>query len=454
MKPAYLEFGGERLELRVPDNADILCLPPTSLLADPDAAVRQALEHPVGARPLAAIVAEKRAAMRNPAAVIVVSDNTRPVPYKGAGSILEPLINILRRAGVENITVLVATGTHRVLERGELEKFLPPAAFVAPIRTVCHDCLDRECLRMIGTTARGTRAVVNAGYLDADIKILTGLVEPHFMAGYSGGRKSICPGLVGQETTYGFHGPALMADPGSDSLVLAGNPCHEESLAVARMAGCDFIVNVTIDHDRRLTGVFAGDMEEAHLAATRKACQTNRIAIEHEYDLVISHAGFVGINHYQAAKAGCEAIKAVKPGGRLIMLANHTDRDPVGSGNYKQALRLLKTSGHDEFTATLFSDSWQFIPEQWEAQMWARVLRKLEDEQNLVYCCPQLSPKIFGDLHLPGVCGPAADAGGSDRDRAEGMVQGAIDAVLAADPCATCAVLTSGPYGVPGLRHV
>jgi hypothetical protein len=273
--------------------------------------------------------------------------------------------------------------------------------------------------------------------LDAGIRILTGLVEPHFMAGFSGGRKSICPGIVGQETTYIFHGPDLMADPRSDSLVLEGNPCHEESLAVARLAPPDFCINVTINDAKALTGVFAGDMEVAHQAAAERSRLDNAIPISAEYDMVVTHAGFVGINHYQAAKAACEGVKAVKPGGTLVLLADHADLDPVGSANYRRVLPLLRELGPEGLVRRLRSPDWTFVPEQWEVQMWGRALAKLGSHANLLYCAPQLTGPVFAARGLPGMDG--------------GSAQEALDTVLARNPGATVAVLKEGPYGVPVL---
>lgn len=434
-KQVTLEFGERNIALAVPLAADVLSLPREPALADPRLAILDSLRNPIGAPSLADLIERKGGGT----AVIVVSDNTRPVPYKGPQGILEPLVDILREKGVGEITLLVATGTHRVLAEHELRRLLPDSVFAAGISVVCHDCLDGDRLRPVGTTPRGTKAQLNTHYLDANIRILTGLVEPHFMAGFSGGRKSICPGIVGQETTYVFHGPELMGHALSDSFVLAGNPCHEESLAIARLAPPDFIVNVTLNEDRDITGVFAGDMELAHEQAAARSRRGNSIPIAAEYDLVVTHAGFVGINHYQAAKAACEGVKAVRPGGTLLLLANHTDIDPVGGPNYRRVLPLLKELGPEALTRRLRSPAWTFVPEQWEVQMWGRALTKLGSPANLLYCSPQLTGLAFQERGLPGTDG--------------GEPQHALDAYLASHPRATVAVLKDGPYGVPELRR-
>ncbi|MBF0243903.1 MAG: nickel-dependent lactate racemase, partial [Planctomycetes bacterium] len=381
-----IEFGPKGLVLALPEGAEVLSLPKEVGLADPAAAILRSLREPIGTPPFSALIAAKA---RN-RAVIVVSDNTRPVPYKGAGGILEPLIAELRAAQVLQITILVATGTHRQLDAEELRVLLPESVFSPGITVVCHDCEDTSALCRVGTTRRGTEASLNRHYLDADIRILTGLVEPHFMAGFSGGRKSICPGIVGQGTTHVLHGPELMAHPRSESFILNGNPCHEEALEIARMAPPDFIVNVTINEAKEVTGVFAGEMVQAHEVAAQRSLRSNTVTIPREYDLVITHAGFVGINHYQAGKAACEASKAVRPGGSLLLLANHTDKDPVGSPNYRSVLAELDACGQEPFTAKLFDSNRPFVPEQWQVQMWVRALRKLQRPENLLYYSPQL----------------------------------------------------------------
>ncbi|MBI2441715.1 MAG: DUF2088 domain-containing protein [Lentisphaerae bacterium] len=452
-KTIQLEFGSATLALGVPARTEQLRLPEGRPLLNPTAAIQDALARPIGAPPLVELARAKVRAKPDAQAVIVISDNTRPVPYLGSQGILEPLIRVLRCQQVRRIALLVATGTHRPLAREELQRLLPSGVFDGSIELVNHCCTDTAGLRLVGRTPRGTQAWVNARYLDADLKILTGLVEPHFMAGLSGGPKTICPGLVGEAATYIFHGASLMANERSDSLVLEGNPCHEEALAVARLSGADFILNVTLDRQKRLSGVFAGDMEQAFTAAARQVLATHAIHIEQPYDLVVTHAGFAGINHYQAAKAAVEGSKAVRAGGRLVLAAHHTDRDPVGGANYQRVLPLLVADGLDGFQRRLFAPDWAFVPEQWEVQMWARAFRRLGGLDRLTYCAPELTGAVFRQRQLPGLDGGAGITGLNGRALAERMVQLAVDRHLAAHPDATVAVLLDGPYGVPTVAR-
>ncbi len=447
-----LEFGSQFLHLRLPPQTALLALPRDPALSDPAGTIRQALAHPLGAPPLAELARRQKAAHPAPRAAIVVSDNTRPVPYKGPSGILLPVIETLRGAGIHRIDVLVANGTHRPLAEPELRLLLPGEIFDGQTGVYNHSCTDDAYLRDIGNTPRGARMLVNTRYLDADIKILTGLVEPHFMAGASGGAKSICPGIAGEQVTRVFHGPELMDDERSASLNFSGNPCYDEALAAAKLAGVDFIVNVTLNGAKELTGVFAGGMLSAHQAAVARLMQTGAIRIPRNFDLVITHGGFAGINHYQAAKAAAEAVKAARPGGTVILAANHTDVDPVGGPNYRRVLPMLKQYGPAEFVRRLRDPAWQFIPEQWEAQMWCRVFRKLGSLDNLIYCAPRLTGAVFRQRGIPGRDGGAGmPAGLEERALAEAMVQRAADAFFASRPAASAAVLLDGPYGVPVL---
>jgi len=454
-KNVKLLFGTGRLKINVPPQADILKLAHCAALSNPKKAIENILRNPISSLPLAEIARKKVQANKNTKAVIVVSDNTRPVPYQGKSGILEPVIKTLQEQNIKDLAILVANGTHRPLAEAELKKFLPAHIFKSGIPVINHLCREKRELRLIGRTPRGSEIWINRHYLDADLKILTGLVEPHFMAGFSGGRKSICPGLIGEESTYIFHGPQFMSDARSTSLNLKHNPCHEEALAMARAAGADFIVNVTLDGANRLTGVFAGDMEKAHLAAIAKVKKDNAILIRQEYDLVITHAGFVGINHYQAAKCAVEAAKAVKKGGTIVLLANNTDKDPVGSPNYKKALPLLRLLNPKGFTARIHSAEWTFIPDQWEVQMWARVFQKLASQGKLIYCSPQLTGPAFDTNGLPGT-----DGGSGVKisgvlpmaKMARAMAQKAVDEFCSENPDGRIAVLLDGPYGVPLLK--
>jgi len=450
-----MDLGGRQVRFRLPEDADVLTMAPSQPCDNPGEAVRAALARPVGSPPLADIAERARAADQSALACVVISDNTRPVPYRGESGILWPVLETLFARGFapDKVTVLVATGTHRPVTTDELRDMLDPRVMASGVKVINHDCRDRSSLRDVGTTMRGTRLQVNKVYLEAKVKILTGLVESHFMAGASGGRKAIVPGLVGEESTHIFHGAPMLASPAARDLVLEGNPCHEESLEGARMAGTDFIVNVTLDREFRLTGVYAGDLELAHRRAVEALTRYVGIPVPEPYDIVVTHGGRVGINHYQAAKAAVVGASALKPGGRLIIGAHHTDIDPVGSLPYRTVLHLLKLIGPEAFERLILSPDWTFVHDQWEPQMWAKVMRHVP-APNLYYCATGLAG---GDWAiLPGVGGrDLVCVGPGGADEGAGLLAAMVEAAMAhalvahgARPART-AFLADGPYGIP-----
>lgn len=448
-KPIDVEWGSDSLHLAVPKHADVLALSPWPKIAAPEEAIRRALEQPIGTPPLASVIRAKQAGRSRIRAAVVVSDNTRPVPYRGPEGILDPVLKLLRAAGGVQIEIIVANGTHRPLSDAELHTMLCESAFAPDVTITNHVCTELSSLRPIGHTKRGTEVSINSCYLDADLKILTGLVEPHFVAGVSGGRKAICPGLIGQKATYGFHSAAMIAHPKATSLVLDGNPCHEESLAVAQMAGADFIVNATINRHRQLTGVFAGDLFAAHEAAARKVIEMNRIPIRHPYDMVVTHGGFVAINHYQAGKAAVEAAHAIRQDGTLILAANHTDINPVGRENYRAMIKSMREMGVEEFLRRVLLPEWTFIPEQWQAQIWGYAMRKVGSHERLVYAAPQLTGALFRESGVPGTDAGFGVEHLKGREWAQAAVQRAVDRHMEQHPGDTVAVLVDGPYGTP-----
>ncbi len=253
-----LDYGKTGLEVTVPD--DRLIAPPLSLrevppLANPEQAIEERLRNPIGTPPLSEVARGKRTAC------VVICDITRPVPNK---QILPPILRTLEEAGVprEGITILIATGLHRPNVGDELIE-LVGEEIARQYRCENHYGKRLEEHDYLGTTPNGVPVWIDKRYTRAELKITTGLIEPHLMAGFSGGRKVICPGLAALETVKVWHGPRFLEHPNADCGILEGNPVHEENTRIARMAGCDFIVNVCIDGQRRITGVWAGDMIQA-----------------------------------------------------------------------------------------------------------------------------------------------------------------------------------------------
>ncbi len=398
MKHVTIPFGKESLTLEIPEEADVLRMGKAEPLGKPAEAIEAAFSSPIQSPSLDDVIRRALDAKADATACIVIADHTRPVPYKGEQGILWPVIEHLVKAGIaeERVTVLVGTGTHHPLT-SEIEQMLDPRILSSGVRVASHDCREPDQLRYVGTTERGTEVTINRNYLDADIKISTGLVESHFLAGASGGRKAICPGIVGEKVTYSFHSAPMIASPDSTHLKLDGNPTHEESFAVASMAKPDFTVNVTLDSEYRLTGVFAGELDAAHRAAVEKIKEYVEIQIDEPYDIVLTHGGFVSINHYQALKPALVALEALKPEGWLFLPAATTDDDPVGSLRYRTLLHLLRMNGPEAFTKLVFSPEWTFLPDQWEVQSWAKVDAAVSRDR-FYYYSPQTARKDYAIL--------------------------------------------------------
>ncbi len=396
MQDVFFDLGHSRFPVQIPDHADVLRMGKPEAIPNPPDAILDALRAPINSPPLSKIIHNKLRSNPDADAVIVISDNTRPVPYSGESDILFPIIDEMIRAGLspKKIRLLVATGTHQAMDEQQLREMLDPRTLALNLSITNHDSRNGNDMIKVCRTEYGGEIFVNRNYIQSDIKILTGLVESHFMAGVSGGRKSICPGLISESSTYALHSGPILHSPHSRDLVLNKNPVHEEALKVARVAGCDMIVNVTLDSNFELTGIFAGDMEDAHRKAFDKLRTYAAIPFQDKYDLVITHTGFVGINHYQAAKGALVCAPLVKDEGICILGAHHTDKDPIGGENYKRMLKLLDEVGQEKFIRSILNPSWAFVPEQWEAQMWTRLFEKIPP-QNLLYCCLEIPDQDF-----------------------------------------------------------
>jgi len=404
-------FGKKYPALELPEGTKVIDMPAPQLLQNPATAIREGLEHPIGGAPLSEIARAKKAAKPEATAIILVSDNTRPVPYKGESGILLPIVETLLREGFKasEILVLVATGTHRLMSEDEIRSIIDPKVFELGIRVENHDARNPALLTNMGQTKRGTEVLIDSRYLAAALRIASGLIESHFMAGASGGRKSVCPGVVGEKTTYVFHCAEFMIHENARELIIKDNPVHEESLEVAKMAGVDFIVNVTLDRFFRITGLFCGDLEKAHLAGVDRLIHDIQVRGCGQADVIITHAGFVGINHYQSVKCAVAALGILKKDGYIIILADNTDaKDIIGSHNYKTTLALLKCVGPDNFDKVLLSKDWTFIPDQWQVQEWAKVFRVIPME-HLYFCSPQVSAMKYGGY--PGIDGATVGDG-------------------------------------------
>lgn len=455
-KPAEIEHGDRTIEVLLPPGTRMLGMREFPPLARPADEIRRSLEDPVGTPPLAKILEAKGKPARDLTVCITTSDITRPVPYKGEGGILDPLLRVLHDCGVrkENVTLLVGTGTHRPSTAQEKVAMFG-GRVAAEFRIIDHVCDDESMLTYIGRTRSGTEIQINRHFIEADVKIATGLVESHFMAGVSAGRKAICPALVSRKTIERFHSAQFLSSPNATNLVLQGNPCHEESLEIARKTGVDFIVNTVLNRRLELIGIFSGDLEKSHDKAVELVRRVVSIPVDREYDIVLTHGGYVGINHYQNAKAACNALPIVRENGFLILAACERDQDPIGPPTYKTLLHLLKLQGPDGYLAALLNPAWKFTRDQWEPQMWGKLIGKI-GEEGILYCTafiPEQEQRL-----IPGTPGwdflpPRVFPG--DGEATQAMVRNAL--VYAChhpkwgDRKPSVAFIVEGPYAIPGI---
>jgi len=421
-----LSYGRGTLPVDLPDDLEVTVVrkPAMPVLAEPAAAVRSALASPVGARPLAG---EARGAA---SACILVCDLTRPVPN---GLLLGPLVRELLAAGVAaaRITVLVATGLHRPNLGAELEELVGDPWVLRTVRVENHDARDDAAHVDLGRTPAGTPVKLDRRFAGADVKIVTGLVEPHFMAGYSGGRKVIAPGVAHKDTITTFHSARFMAHPRAESCVLEGNPLHREQLAIVSMLGRVLAVNAVIDEARRLSFVNFGEVVESHAEAVAFVERYARVEVPRRFRTVVTSAAGYPLDrtYYQTVKGMVGPLEILEPGSDLVLASECSEG--MGSREYVEAQRRLVELGPDGFLRTIEGKRFADVDE-WQTQMQLKPMRRAR----VHLYAPALSPT---DRALTGV------------DVVE-SVEAAVLAAVRASGDRRVAVIPEGPYVVPVLR--
>jgi nickel-dependent lactate racemase len=355
-KDAKLLFGEGTIDLSLPETVSILDMKRVEPLPDPEGAVYTALADPIESPPLAELAQGKGNAC------VVISDITRPVPNK---VILPPLLQVLEESGIgrENITILIATGMHRPNEGEELESMVG-RQIMENYRIVNHYCRKPEVYQKIDEI-EGAPIEVNKLYLDADLKILTGLIEPHFYAGYSGGRKAILPGISSFETMKFMHSYKMIDHPKVTNCLLEGNPFHEYGIRVTEIVGVDFILNVVINKERKVTGVFAGHYDHAHVAGCERVYENSTVTLDSPVDLVITSGGGYPLDatFYQMSKPLISAKDILEKGGTILLACEC--REGLGNPEFCGILRSVCTP--QEFFEG-YCDPENFVIDQWCAQ--------------------------------------------------------------------------------------
>ena len=421
-----LRYGRGSRPLILPDTADLTMVrkPPMPILSDPQTAVIHALRQPVAASPLDEIAAGAQTAC------IAVCDITRPVPNS---LFLRPLIERLLAAGVPalGVTVLVATGLHRPNEGAELEELVGDPWVLDTVRVENHFARDDAAHVDLGRTrTRGTVVRIDRRFVEADIRITTGLVEPHFMAGYSGGRKVIAPGLAHAETITTFHSSRFMADPAAVNCNFDGNPLHEEQLEIVKLLGGAHALNTVIDEDRNLSFVNFGEIVQSHHQAVDFVREYCEVDIPRQFPTVVTTAAGYPLDrtYYQTVKGMVGAMDILAPGGDLFIASACSEG--MGSSEFRESQRHLVESGPDEFLKSILKKSHAQVDE-WQTQM-------------------QLKPMAIGRITLcTDGLNPAEQALTGVR------VVSALDEAVSVSlkrGNGTVAVIPEGPYVVPFYR--
>jgi nickel-dependent lactate racemase len=417
-------YGTTGLTVALPPGAKATLIrkQPLAKLPDPHRAVAAALARPVAARPIDELVRGKSSAC------ILICDVTRPVPNR---LFLRPLIEAMLAAGMsrERISVLVATGLHRPNEGEELAEVVGDPWVFANARVENHDARDAAAHVDLGVTpTRGTPVKLDRRFVEADLRIATGLVEPHFMAGWSGGRKVIAPGVAHEDTIRTFHSARFMEDPAATQCNLAGNPLHEEQLAIVRMLGEVHALNTVIDEDRDLVHVTFGEVIASHLAAVDFVAQSVRVPVGRRFRTILtSSAGHpLDKTYYQTVKGMVTPLDILEPGGTLIVASSCSEG--FGSQHFRAAQARLVELGPDAFLRTLLAKRFADIDE-WQTEM-------------------QLKPMRAGrvQLYTTGLAG--ADRALTGVEMVD-SVEGALERALAETGDRDVAVVPEGPYVVP-----
>jgi len=415
-----LAYGSTGLTVDLPEERTTV-VEPLHPRAAPDerGAVLEALRRPVAGPPLREVMRGRRTV------AISICDGTRPQPRQiVVPAILEELEGLVR---LEDIVVLVATGTHRGNSEEELRAMLGDEV-LASVRVVNHDARDRSTLTWMGRFGADVPVWLNSEWARADVRITTGFVEPHFFAGFSGGPKLVAPGLAGLETTLTLHDAARIGHPDARWGVTHGNPVHDDVRAIAAATGTHFALDVVLDGEQRIAHAFGGELFAMHEAACAVVRQTAMRAVPSPFDVVLTtNSGFpLDQNLYQAVKGMSAAAQVVRPGGAIVCAAECRDGFP-SHGSYREELTAAASPAA---LLEAIAARTTTVPDQWQIQIQAGI----QARSRVIVHTSYLSDEELSEAHLE----QTADV--------EATVWHLLEA---AGPEARVCVLPYGPLTVP-----
>ncbi len=363
-----LLYGEGNLEIELPTNSNVNIIEPTRIdsIEDPKTALSESLRKPIGSRPLYEVV------QPDSKIGIIFNDITRATPNE---TIINAILKELPNIQHENITLYNALGTHRNNSQEELKNILSEE-LVAEFRIVQNNSFDNSTQKSIGKTKNGNEIWINRDLLANDLIILTGFIEPHFFAGYSGGGKAVMPGMAGIDTILSNHGAKHIADVNSIWGKLEKNPIQQEVQEVITKLNNTFLVNVALNKDKEITAVFSGDVLEAHNEGCEFVKQSAMIPVSAPFDIVItSNSGYpLDQNLYQAVKGMSAAAQIVKDGGTIIMASECRDGLP-DHGLFGELLR--KANSTDELLEMIDDPHFKKL-DQWQVQVLALIQKKAD----------------------------------------------------------------------------
>lgn len=418
-----LAYGQGRLAVDFPEGRTTVIEPAHAQgLADEQGALLHALDHPIGLPALRTMVP------KTAQVCIVFTDITRPTPNE---RMIPWLLDYLSHVPDDHFTLLNALGTHRHNTPEELDRLLTPAV-ARRFRVINHNSEDLDELTHLGITRDGAPILLNRHLVDADIRIITGFIEPHFFAGFSGGPKGIMPGCAGLKTVMSNHGANNIGDPMAAFGITAGNPVWEEMRDIALKAGPSFLVNVALNAERKIAGVFAGDLIGAHKLGVEFVRKSAMQKVTAPFDVVVTtNSGYpLDLNLYQGVKGMSAGARILKPGGTLILAAECREGVPEGSPFEKL---LLESACPEQLLERLQIPGFSH-PEQWQSQIQALIQRRAK-----VLLHSSIPDEIVRKAHLT----PCHDIGAEVRQL-----------LAAAGPESCVAVLPQGPLTIPYLESV